>query len=63
MPREFRKQIWSEASRIQYLPKDVIQIEPKEKIRKKLDGRSPDFCDAWVLGFSRAGNQRAIYVG
>ncbi len=63
VPREFRKEIWSEASRIQYLPKDVIQIEPKELIRKRLDGRSPDFTDAWVLGFSRAGQRKALYVG
>lgn len=63
VPAEFRRQIWSEASRIQYLPKDVIQIEPKEAIKKRLDGRSPDFTDAWVLSFSRSGQRMPAYFG
>lgn len=63
VPEEFRRTIWSEACRIQYLPKAKIQIEPKEKVKKKLGGRSPDYADAWVLSFSRAGNRKAAYVG
>jgi hypothetical protein len=61
VPAEFRRQIWAEASRIQYLPQDVIQIEAKEKIKKKLDGKSPDYTDAWVLSFSRSGQRMPAY--
>ena len=63
VPREFQRPIWAEASRIQYLPREEIQIEPKEKIRKRMEGRSPDMTDAWVLGFSRSGNAVPLFVG
>ena len=63
VPREYRRSLWAEASRIQYLPKEEIQIEPKEKVRQRMDGRSPDLTDAWVLGFSRASKGTGVFVG
>lgn len=63
VPREYQRTLWAEASRIQYLPKEEVQIEPKENVRKRLDGRSPDLTDAWVLGFSRAGRSAPLIVG
>jgi len=63
VPAEYRRSLWAEASRIQYLPQETIQIEPKEKVRKRLDGRSPDLTDAWVLGFSRAGRSLPVVAG
>lgn len=65
VPREFRHTIWREAGLVQYeqTDKGVTKIEPKERIRARLHGESPDFCDAWVLSFARATTSaRRIYV-
>ena len=63
VPEEWKADIWKEAVNVLYLDKDVIQIEPKEKIRKRLKGKSPDFTDAWVYSLSRSGSADYLWVG
>ena len=64
VPVDFRRTIWQECNLIQFqvLDNGKIKIEPKDKIRSRYEGQSPDFADAWVLGFSRARNRVRIMV-
>lgn len=55
------KEIWKEAVRVLYLDKDKIQIEPKERIRKRLKGKSPDYTDALVMALSRTGSPDYVW--
>jgi len=32
-------------------PKGRIRVEPKDDIRKRTNGRSPDDADAWLLSY------------
>jgi len=62
IPPEWQE-IWKEATRVLYLDKDEIQIEPKERIRKRLKGKSTDFTDAWVMSMSLSGSADYVWVG
>jgi phage terminase large subunit len=61
VPEVFRKTIWRECNLVQYdTNRDILTIEPKEKIRDRYEGQSPDFADAWVMTFSRSTRPRMI---
>lgn len=65
VPSRFRDTIWREAQTAIYDPDDDrrgILIEPKKKMKEKLLGASPDWLDAWVMTFSRAGAGAQAFV-
>jgi len=64
VPEAYRRSIWKEANLIQFevMGNGKVKIEPKDKIRKRFEGQSPDFADAWVMTFSRGRNISRILV-
>lgn len=63
VPEAFRRTIWRECNLIQYefSGNGQLRVEAKEKIRSRMEGRSPDFADAWVLSFSRGSSRRVPF--
>ena len=63
VPEAFRRTIWRECNLIQYefSGNGHLRVEAKEKIRSRMEGRSPDFADAWVLSFSRGSSRRVPF--
>lgn len=64
VPEDYRDTIWKESNLIQYEVTDSgkVKIEPKDRIRARYDGNSPDYADAWVMTFSRARNRARVMV-
>lgn len=58
IPEQFGE-VWSElvAARYAFDDKDRLIVEPKDEIKKRLEGRSPDHADAVVLACSRGGGR------